>query len=562
MRLLVTSVVLVGCIDVDDKSPSEWAPGKGDGAFELFEAGPAPDRALEIVLDHRVPAFRVESFGGTKLAIDVKGRASDAYVIVEGPLSDAGDRIAIGAGAIAAEDDDSGSGRDARAEVSLTQPGVYRVLAGTYESLGQGGPASGTISLSVACSANCWRPMVDQKTFVRALQAQGVFTDYAKAQIAKLVPDPVAAEQMATQLNAIIGDPNLSGIERFPTIPLGAIATLRPALGNLDSAPPSEDAVVQGDLMQLLGSCTPERALPGEVAQLPGVRYGQFPSKTLSPCQFAHAKKLAQVLTSLAAQNGSSVTFKGKTITSPRELFAALVESGHTIEVRNERMYANFLSLIAGDRDVIWPVWLDTGIRLSSGETLTIPVGHSHHAWRISGPNVNTRVMFYLGISGVGFFGQTDSRPAWSGMVAATDVTITAAQGADYDYLLKTVDTAAMYLRRIHVERTTVAAGQPADGYGYLGVCNDSNATLEHATRGTISAFPLLRAKELDAQAPLGDGLDATIRALPKDGDGISDPLDALRRAVAMQPFANGSPLMWDAKLGAQVARARSDLGQ
>ena len=102
----------------------------------------------------------------------------------------------------------------------------------------------------------------------------------------------------------------------------------------------------------------------------------------------------------------------------------------------------------------------------------------------------------------------------------------------------------------------------PADGYGYVGVCNDSNTTIEYATRGTITAFPLLRAKELDAQPDLGDGLDAAVRALPKDADGLVDRRDALRRAVSMQPFLDGSPLMWDQKLGAQVATARKDLGK
>ena len=101
----------------------------------------------------------------------------------------------------------------------------------------------------------------------------------------------------------------------------------------------------------------------------------------------------------------------------------------------------------------------------------------------------------------------------------------------------------------------------PADGYGFVGVCNDSNTTLEYATLGTISAFPLLRAKSLDGDADLGDGLDDVMRALPKDGDGLDDPADALRRAVMMQPFPDGSPLMWDAQLGAQVATARRDVG-
>jgi hypothetical protein len=563
-RLLAALLVVGACAAEDDKSPGEWTPGKGDGAFELIEAGPATlDGRIDIALDRRVPAYRVESFGGTKLKIDVKGRGSDAYVIVEGPLADDGDRVAIGAGSVVGEDDDSGSGRDARLELALEKPGVYRILTGTYESLGEGGAAAGSLTLEVACSASCFRPMVDQKSFVRALQQGGpAFTEYAKAEIASLVHDPIVAQQMANQLATILADPNLTGLERYPTIPLAAIGTLRPALGQIPAQPPSEDQVVTGDLMQALGACTPDRKLPAEIdARLPGVRYGQFPSKTLAPCQFAHAGKLAQVLTSLAAQNGSSVTYKGQTIKTPRELFAALVASGHTVQVRNERMYANFLSMIAGDRDVIWPVWIDTGIRLSDGESLAIPVGHSHHAWRISGPQINTRVMFYLGVSGAGFFGQTDQRPAWSGMLAATDVTIKG-QGADYEYLLKTVEAASAYLRRIRVERTTVAAGKPADGYGFLGVCNDSNATIEHATKGTISGFPLLRAKQLDAQPDLGDGLDATIKALPKDGDGIANQRDALRRAVAMQPFANGSPLIWDPKLAAQLVKARADLGQ
>jgi hypothetical protein len=56
---------------------------------------------------------------------------------------------------------------------------------------------------------------------------------------------------------------------------------------------------------------------------------------------------------------------------------------------------------------------------LSSGDSFTIPVGHSQHAWRISGPVVDTRVTFFLGIKGAGFFGQTDQRPAWSGTIAA-----------------------------------------------------------------------------------------------------------------------------------------------
>ena len=371
--------------DPGDKEAGSWVPGKGDGTFELVEAGPATiDGKLAVTLDGRVPAYRVESYGGTKLTIDLAGDGTDSadgYLIVEGPLAGAGDSIAIGGGDVIAEDDDAGPGRAARVEITLDKPGTYRVLAGTYESLGMGEAAAGSLDLSIKCNAACNRGGVDQKTFVRGLQQAtgGAFGAIAKQELAKLVPDAATAAAMGAQLDAILADPDLTGLDRFPTIPLSQVALVRPALGGLSADAPKPDEVITGDLASLLGACKPDRALPGEVdPRLPGVRYGQFPSTTLAPCQFAHAKTLAQVLTSLAANNGSSVMFEGKSVTTPRDLVAALVESGHTIEVRNERMYANFLSMIVGDKDLIWPVWLDTGIQLSSGESLTIPVGHSH----------------------------------------------------------------------------------------------------------------------------------------------------------------------------------------
>lgn len=551
--LLSLGIAQWGCA-TDAADSSHWTFGKGDGVFDLIEAGPAPvGETLDIALDHRVPAYRVESYGGTKISIDLLGQNTDAHIIVEGPLDGDGDKVAVGAGKVVGET----SGAHSHLDLTL-DAGVYRILAGTDDSLGKGLAAEGNLTLSVACNANCYRAQIDQKSFVALVQQQGgpAFSDAAKAEITKVIPDQATADQLSQQLDQIMADPNHAGLERFPEIALASVSTIRPALGLINSAAPDPDKVVTGDLMALLGDCTPDRSLPADVnPSLPGVKYGQFPSKTLSPCQFAHAGKLAQVLTSLAAQNGSSVTFQGKTISSPRDLFDALIASGHTIEVRNERMYANFLSMIVGDKDLIWPVWMDTGLALSSGDSFTIPVGHSQHAWRISGPSVNTRVTFFLGISGAGFFGQTDQRPAWSG-------TITGYTSTDSDLVLSSVDAAAEYLRRNRIERSTVAAGMPADGYGYLGVCNDSNTTVEYATRGTITAFPLLRAKELDSQPDLGDGLDAAVRALPKDGDGITDPADALSRAVAMQPFPDGSPLMWDSVLGAQIATARHDAGK
>src|SRR5262245_66615534 len=111
-RLVTASLLLAPCAsqgDPDDKAPGQWVPGKGDGAFELVEAGPAPlGDKLEINLDRRVPAYRLESYGGTKLSIELAGASSDAYLIVEGPLANDGVNVASGAGTIAGEDDGLG----------------------------------------------------------------------------------------------------------------------------------------------------------------------------------------------------------------------------------------------------------------------------------------------------------------------------------------------------------------------------------------------------------------------------------------------------------------------
>ena len=207
-RLLASLVAVLGaCATEDDKSPGSWAPGKGDGAFDLVEAGPAPlGGSIELALEHRVPAFRVESYGGMQLAVELAGRSgADGYLIVEGPLANDGDRIAVGGGTVIAEDDDSGDGRNAKLELALAQPGVYRILAGTYESLGGGGEAEGSLTLAIECKAHCTRPGIDQKTFVRGLQQQsgGAFAEMAKAEIAALVHSPTAAAALGAQLDEI-----------------------------------------------------------------------------------------------------------------------------------------------------------------------------------------------------------------------------------------------------------------------------------------------------------------------------------------------------------------------
>ncbi|HEY4183279.1 MAG TPA: hypothetical protein VGM90_40930 [Kofleriaceae bacterium] len=560
---LLATVALAGCASDSDKPEGHWTPGKGDGVFELTEAGPAPrGEELAVELHSSVPAYRVESYGNMKLSIDLTGKGgADAYMFVEGPLTKDGDGTPVGTGTQVADDDDSGGGHNAHLDVTLEKPGVYRIVTGTFESLGLGEVPTGSLVFKVNCKANCERTAIDQKTFVAQLQAQNgpAFAAMAHDQINKLIPDATAATALNAQLDAILADPQHAGLERFPMISLDQLPLIRPVLGAIPAKAPAPDKVISGELSALLGNCNAPRTPPANIdARLPGIGYGHFPSRELSPCQFSHADKLAEVLTSLAADNGSTVTYRGNTVHSPADLMNALLTTGHTIRVRNEHMYANFLSATIGDNaDLRWPVWLDTGLKLSSGDNLVVPMGHSGWSWIISGPVVNTKVMFYLGTDGAGFFGQASQRPGWTGMTASYDTVVTQGSAGAHD-LMQTLDAAATYLRRTRIERTTIAAGMPVDGYGYVGVCNDSDAVIERFTLGSIHAFPLMRAANLDTDAPaLHDGLDDLIRDLPNDGDGIPDTRDALRRAVAMQP--DGLPA-WDTALSTQITTARHDV--
>ncbi len=567
LAALAVLAVLAGCTSDSSSTKaggSPWAPGKADGLFEIAEVGPlALGETTSIELAGAVPAYRVESYGGTELRIDLRGvSGADAYVVVEGPLPGDGDATAPGMGAKLTEDDDSGDDRDSHLDVTLDAPGVYRVLAGTYESLGLGEAPAGSLMLETSCVAGCTRPSMTAVELVRMLQASGQISalqSVMTSQLVTLVPDPDQRAMLASQLTGFFRDASLSSTLRFPILPLRQLGSLRSALGLIPSQPPEPTMVVDGDLMTLLGPCNATRAMPAPVhAALPNLGNGHFPNRSLTACQVAHSQKLAQILTSLASNNGSEVTYAGDVHTTPRSLIEALIANGHTVEVRNERTYANFISFTWGDRDVVWPVWLDTGLDVG-GAALAVPMGHSEHAWRISGPEVNARVMFYLGIDGAAFFPQTQTRPAWTGELVSDGSMSTDSQGLSH--VLDALDAASVYLQRIRTEASTVAAGLPADGYGFLGVCNDSNATIEYVTRGTITAFPLVRAASLDAEPRLDDGLDDAVRALPHDADVAPERGDALRRILLMTPHEAGSDLYPDAALKDQLAAIRDEIG-
>jgi hypothetical protein len=504
MRRALLALFLIGC------APSRTDPTDGYGRADsaLTEVGPLePTQAVAAGSF----AFRVEGYGSTSFSLDAPG----AQLTVEG-MTGAADHL----------------------DVTLGH-GVYRVIV----------DATDPTTLTATCSAGCARDAISAQDLAAKLLASGQLDpliDQLRGKLGILAPDPDLRAQLDAQLSQITAGADLSFLARFPTVPLKALGQLRPALGLVPASAPQPDAVVDGELADLLGTCDRPYAMPSVLPQLQGVAYGHFPNRALTACQAAHSVTLAQVLTSLAAQNGSRVSYRGQGYTTAEDLMAALVDAGHTVEVRNERTYANFLSfaLVDEDTDSEWPVWIDTGVTLANGESLTVPMGHSGHAWRISGPDVNARVMFYLGISGAGFFAQTDTRPAWTGMTAR-DV------DSERAHVVASVASAARYLRKNREERSTVAQGLPADGYGYLGVCNDSNAYVELETRGTITTFPLLRAASLPDLAP----------GLPHDADQAPPREDLLRRVLEMAPHPPGSPLYPDDELRNAMDAVAAELG-
>ncbi len=382
------------------------------------------------------------------------------------------------------------------------------------------------------------RPQIKISALMKQLDASGqldALEPLIKARIELLVPNPVLRKVFLDQWEEMRRKKDFEKLDRFPTLPLKQVEKLRPAIGGRGAQSEKVDvAILKGTLEDVLGECRELAPLPKPVSpSMPMVTNGHFPDPGLGLCDQDRSLKIARILNSLTAANGSEVKVGAIRARSAQRFFEALIETGHTIEMRNERTYANFLSLNWGDEPVIWPVWLDTGLKTREGDSVSVPVGHSHHAFSVEGPLVKASVMFYLGVSGVGFFAQIDERPAWTG----TRVAYKLSSNSEAPKILKALDYAGRYYRRIQKESDTLAPDMPVNGYGYLGVCNDSNAVLEKVSHSTITTFPLMRAAELDQKSRGGDGLDETLRSLPKDSKEFARSRDNLRRVLSMTPF-------------------------
>ena len=253
-----------------------------------------------------------------------------------------------------------------------------------------------------------------------------------------------------------------------------------------------------------------------------GLYYGDRSSSGTGSV-FGDAERLAAALNLLADNDPSApataVRYRGADYRTVRGLVDAMVAAGASIGVRDMGYYANFGDLYFGLpgnlRGVETPVYVDTGLTLSNGKRLIVPVAHSHLAieWR---GTVNADLTFFFGIDGKASFranGTLDQH--WAG-----GRTIASYLGAAAtDLLARAADV------RRHLAAKAEAFKLPMGGYGPLGDCNDV-----HAFVTGRAAYPMMREPRYFQGAGPLDGLSAS---LPYDVGNPPDP----RRVLQSRPF-------------------------
>lgn len=516
--------------------------GKADGAPSVTERGRletphAPggtvERAAQVT--DRTLAWRLRSHGNTRLRVTVTSpdRSLDPYFAVDGPLPDGGGTV------VAFADDVSQDDATAQSEVRLTAAGAYRIQLGTYGQFHPGeasGPTAGSVTLKVECLENCapreWT-LAEVFADLEAKHGREQLATMVSQGIGALFPDAVTADAIRAQATAALSAPILP--EAFPAVPIAAIGTAQALLERPETAVPAPGPT-EFELGALLTEgCRPARSsLKPLDARLPDLQTGSAPDYTFDDCRLQRAQAFANVLNNLALSNGSAVVDGPTRYETVEDVFTALLDSGHHVVVQNNRYFADFLGLSYQGSPIKAPVWLDTGIALSGGDTLKLPAPHTHHTVIVEGPVLDATLMFYMGVSGgVSFRAVESARAHWSGERTLYTYDSDTAPDAIVRLMV-----AAAELRR---KWTAAGAGMPALGYGRLGVCNDSTAVLEHLAEGTVTIFPLAHPAE-DAAQVGGDAVDRTLAALPSDLAGF-EAGEAMGRIRTTLAFAEPADL-------------------
>lgn len=390
---------------------------------------------------------------------------------------------------------------------------------------------------------------------VRELRADGkipVLEAILDAKLDQSVQDPILREALKARFHYALENGDPDSLARFPLVPLAKMKEMRGLFQMEDQGnAPSEKEKVEGDLATVMAAMEVSEWKPEVLHEaLPELKKGELMDESITPEKRLESMKVARVLSALANGNGSFVNLNGKKIENPEAFFTELLGTGHRVALRSERTHANFVSFIYKGKSVRWPGWLATGIPMGNFQQFVVPMGHSQIVYDISGPTVNARVKFFLGLSGVGFYPGIERRPGWAGLklVYTLDSDDVLVRGE----LLAGLKLTSLYTQRILKERATGVPNAAKDGYGYLGVCNDSVALMEKQVGRVVTSFPLLRAPELDVLAPV-DELDEPLRSLAKDSSPSVDKKDMARRILEMNPFDLSSDSYIDQALKDQM---------
>jgi len=438
----------------------------------------------------------VRSLGPTKIEIEWKSEADVKSIRVEGPL-DAPEIVSDSA--------------KASQHVELEKKGLYRITPQLE---------TGKVELTTTCLKNCFRKEISPQEAWSTLKNSEALPiiRLAHQKLKDLSQDRETQVRLASGL---VGHfKALKERKRFPVLPpIHTLSNAQGLLGGFEAAKPMAPIVLSGSLEKLIeeGMKAPY-ADPTPIADGLTTLYGHYTDRSIPEVVLKQSPVIAQVFTSLAAGKGTKIEWKTEKktyeLTSPLSFAQALLATGHHIELQSERTYANFIALVRDGNYIRWPAWFDSGIPLKSGHSLQVPMGHSQQAWLIRGPVVNARIAFFLGINGVGFFANIDERPSWTGMTARhfTQSDSVTNQGM----ILASFIYSTRYQQRVHADLAGPAKGVPASGYGFLGVCNDSNAFVEYSVFGTRSTYPWVRAASLLVKGSK-DPIDLIFNDLPGD---------------------------------------------
>jgi hypothetical protein len=517
------------------------------------EVGPLP---LEVDTSMAFgEAYRIESFGGLELSIlaTVKSgpgqrNAAPISVAVEGPFK----APKFG------DDVDPGTVTQLKYKASPKKPGtiLYRVVleeAGVYRIL-----PNTDVTVRATCTKKCARPVLTPTQILKSMRPDllATFRQEARAILEAKIENVDLRNKIIDHVHEAI-DKDLIVRDRAALVPPFSKFhfKLRPLLPGVEGKRKPVVHVIGGDdLFKFLGKCNADRTeLPEQVSKekLPNLRYGHYLDQSLTNCEISHSRRLSDMLTSLAAGNGSTVTVetegKKETLRTPKDVIEFLLRD-HEVRMQSERTYADFFALAIDGHNSIWPLWLDTGIPMTREKNFQVPMGHSQISWYIRGPKVQARFAFFLGMGGTGFFPLTERRPNWTGMRAVYKYS--AKVSAERNRMIKAMSLTPDYYQ--YNQRKVRELMLPMFGYTYLGVCNDTTALFEQIIQGTNSTYPQTRVLELaDDEDDLPETLRAGFAALPHDADIPAAALESdpniqkqmLKRITWMIPFDNLSGL-------------------